>query len=788
MTKRSRHLWYRGARTIAAGFFKKHGQMGAQAPMSSFFISLGFVAVLSFTALSWFWWWFPYHLFSDEVYDVVVVNAPQSVIDYNQYMQKSRDERAAEYGSRTNWFVNWPHMTYFEYHYDGYGWTKFVYKENPAVYDFVTFGKWMRESDAYLTVVFPEDFEETMRAHTKDHNVTKPDILTYYRTNSLEYTSMKTEFIDIYLHGYQDYLREVNGWAFSNVVDSRVIDDAMDFSGQDGSRNAMLDNLGRSFIPLLLFIVVLYAAMSAGTNVIAGQKELGTFTGILLTPVPRSAIIAGNHTGVTLKTLIPSFISAIPFLAVPYYRNHANIPAIAVHIIILTVFIAAVTLLISVINDTVVSAQTAFLPVFLILIGVCVTCIQNATEREQFYLYLPVYGQFYGLGDALTGNIDPLGIAVSSAATLLLTLIVILISERLLHNERYTVSIDPVTAKEIRQARSGKHSVLEIADKITDNITFIFKEMVYPLFILGFFQMIAVIPMAVSYMRRAEYSRFIADLKGVSTLKEMMNKTFEVIGIFMGNPAFLALMTAAYILMITACILHSKRVFKKKTIKDAMQSCGLPVSAPSKIAKDYIPGFIAGFAMMSGVCLILKLTGQIDFSGIGLSKSALPVFFINLIMWFPQGASEELLFRGYMMPRFEQRYKRAFSVLFSSFMFSAFHSLNAGYTPLASVNLFLIAVLFALIFIRTGNIWMTSAMHTAWNLSQGNIYGLQVSGNEAHAAIINTSYSADAKSIITGGAFGPEGGLAVTAITAVCMIIVIISLARSRNLARNKDA
>ena len=83
---------------------------------------------------------------------------------------------------------------------------------------------------------------------------------------------------------------------------------------------------------------------------------------------------------------------------------------------------------------------------------------------------------------------------------------------------------------------------------------------------------------------------------------------------------------------------------------------------------------------------------------------------------------------------------------------------------------------------------MTCAMHTAWNLSQGNIFGLDVSGNVAHAALIRTSHTAGAKDLITGGAFGPEGGLAVTFVTTVCMVIVIVLLVRSRNLARNKDA
>ena len=71
---------------------------------------------------------------------------------------------------------------------------------------------------------------------------------------------------------------------------------------------------------------------------------------------------------------------------------------------------------------------------------------------------------------------------------------------------------------------------------------------------------------------------------------------------------------------------------------------------------------------------------------------------------------------------------------------------------------------------------MTSAMHTAWNLTQGNIYGLQVSGNDAAHSVFLTNYSSNASATITGGAFGPEGGLATTAVAVVCLIIVTVLL------------
>jgi hypothetical protein len=49
-----------------------------------------------------------------------------------------------------------------------------------------------------------------------------------------------------------------------------------------------------------------------------------------------------------------------------------------------------------------------------------------------------------------------------------------------------------------------------------------------------------------------------------------------------------------------------------------------------------------------------------------------------------------------------------------------------------------------------------------WNMFQGNIYGLSVSGNASVPALISTNY--------TGSAFGPEGMLEAT-------LIIVIALA-----------
>ena len=767
----------RGIKTIIGSFFRKRGQMGAEASNATFLTTVGFVAALVCFVLSFILWWFPYHLFSDEVYNIVVVNAPQSFIEFNEDTQQYRDADAEDYGDRYDYFANWENMIDFEYSCFGYGWTEFIYKDTDALYDFVTFGKWMRDNDAYLTVVFPKDFDEQIKLRQEGKTDAKPQILTYYRTNSMEYSGMKDEFIETHLAYYQMKIRADYGLKITSVSDSEIIDDPIPTVDNGYGFKAFTDTMSRTFIPILLFVILLYASMSIGTNVIAGQKERGTFTGILLTPLPRYAIVLGYLGGVVLKTLIPAFfIATISSLLVRQFAFGSFI-ALYIYIFVLAAFIAAVTILISVINDTVVSAQTAFLPIFLILVAVCVTCIQSVAERDDFYMYLPVHGQFYGIGDVLTGSINMPALIVSSLATLFLTALITFVTVRLLHSERYTVSVDTVDAKEVRRYREGgRSSLLQIFNKASDNFSYFITELFYPLFVLSFYQFLAMIPVVVSYMRKPEYSSFIQDLQNVGTVTDIFNKTFEIFGIFFKDPLFLIMMTLGYILIIVTYFIHAGRVWKIKGIKNKIGACGYPLKSGKHIAKNYCLGFLFGFLMMTCTVGIMHLTGQLTFGGFNLSVTGIGAFIFNLFMWFPQGASEELMFRGYMIPAFNKRYKVAVGVIVSSILFSAFHSLNPGFTPLASFNLALIAVLFALIYLLTGDIWMTSAMHTAWNLTQGNIYGLQVSGNLASNTVIKVVYDTNANPAITGGAFGPEGGIATTIVTSVCMIIVIILL------------
>ena len=188
--------------------------------------------------------------------------------------------------------------------------------------------------------------------------------------------------------------------------------------------------------------------------------------------------------------------------------------------------------------------------------------------------------------------------------------------------------------------------------------------------------------------------------------------------------------------------------------------------------KNYLRGLLFGFILISSVYVVMFMTGQVSFKGFALTTDTAPLFFLYLLMWIPQGATEEIMMRGYMLPRVAGRFGIPFGVFFSSLCFSLMHGMNAGFSVIACVNLMLIAALFACIALRQGHIYTVCAMHTIWNFCQGNLFGLEVSGNPQAATIFSSGYTKLSKDYMTGGKFGPEGGLCVTIVIVIAFIVL----------------
>lgn len=211
------------------------------------------------------------------------------------------------------------------------------------------------------------------------------------------------------------------------------------------------------------------------------------------------------------------------------------------------------------------------------------------------------------------------------------------------------------------------------------------------------------------------------------------------------------------LIFIFACIVMWK-IFEKKKIS-AMGLISL-----KKGYMDLIMGLIMGAMTISVVAIVLLLVGDVKLINPVNKPQISTSLLTGIVSFIFVGFGEEILGRGYIMSVLKQTRNKWIVIIVSSLIFAALHLSNNGISVLAFINLTLVGMLFAYMYMKSKNIWMSIGYHITWNYFQGYVWGFQVSGitTKGLYSIKNIN-----DNIINGGAFGPEGGLVVTVITLI---------------------
>ena len=197
----------------------------------------------------------------------------------------------------------------------------------------------------------------------------------------------------------------------------------------------------------------------------------------------------------------------------------------------------------------------------------------------------------------------------------------------------------------------------------------------------------------------------------------------------------------------------------------------------------YASGLLIGLLMMSTVVFILYIFGFITIETKSLQPvgiAALLNISIILIGWLIQGATEEIVTRGWLMNVLGARYNIMVGLILSSVFFALIHSENPGINYVAMLNIVLVGILLGLIVINTGSLWVACGIHSAWNFAQGNIFGFQVSGNDVGIGSI-VDLNLVGNEFITGGQFGPEAGM-VCSFVILALIVIMLFLTKRDSL------
>jgi len=202
-----------------------------------------------------------------------------------------------------------------------------------------------------------------------------------------------------------------------------------------------------------------------------------------------------------------------------------------------------------------------------------------------------------------------------------------------------------------------------------------------------------------------------------------------------------------------------------------------------KFIKRYAYGFLIGIGMNFTVVGLIAVFGSVNFETSIINPTGIAAISGVTIMLFGfviQGASEEILARGWMFQVIGARYKPWIGAIVTSVFFSLLHLGNSGINIVAVFNLVLFALLMVLFVMKDGSLWSACAWHTSWNWTLGNVLGLSVSGTGEKVSLFNLSTSGH--DLITGGGFGPEGSLITTTVLIVAVgLTSAIILRNSKN-------
>lgn len=136
------------------------------------------------------------------------------------------------------------------------------------------------------------------------------------------------------------------------------------------------------------------------------------------------------------------------------------------------------------------------------------------------------------------------------------------------------------------------------------------------------------------------------------------------------------------------------------------------------------------------------------------------------------GIAEEVLFRGVLLRSLEETLGTWAAVALSALAFGLIHGANPHATWWSNLAIALEAgVLLGLLYAATRSLWLVIGFHAAWNVVQGPVLGVPVSGTPLGPSLWRAqAHGAD---WLTGGAFGLEA----SAVTVVLLLAASVLLA-----------
>ena len=207
-------------------------------------------------------------------------------------------------------------------------------------------------------------------------------------------------------------------------------------------------------LPMLLLIFLYSGCIAVAPESIAGEKERGTIATMLITPIKRSDIAIGKICALALIALLSGISSAAgTILSLPKLMGGAveglsgDVYAVSDYLMLGVVVISTVLLLITLISiisafaKSVKEAQTAVVPLMIIVMLIGITAMFGSGAKTDFYYYLiPIYNSVQCMVGIFSFDFQVTNILISIVSNLIYTLIGVWMLARMFNSEKIVYS------------------------------------------------------------------------------------------------------------------------------------------------------------------------------------------------------------------------------------------------------------------------------------------------------------------------------------------------------------
>jgi membrane protease YdiL (CAAX protease family) len=186
-------------------------------------------------------------------------------------------------------------------------------------------------------------------------------------------------------------------------------------------------------------------------------------------------------------------------------------------------------------------------------------------------------------------------------------------------------------------------------------------------------------------------------------------------------------------------------------------------------------GFLAGATLFSVVVAILWGLGVYHVTGTNANVNWLPQL---LVAGIGAGIGEEIVVRGVIFRIVEEARGTWLAVAISALFFGAAHIFNPGATVWSSAAIAVEAgVMLALLYHLTRSLWACIGLHAGWNIVQGTLYGIPVSGAAVDGWLVSNRTG---PAWLSGGVFGAEASV-VALLVCSLFTLTLVWAARRRH-------